>query len=53
MKPAKDEVTGCRLYHTVCGRALWAFESDPRYLWCDKCQKEVGGPGGVKIGRNG
>ena len=55
MKPAIDRVTGIRLYHIPCGRALWEMTSmgGPMvYLWCDKCQTELGyNSSGVTMGR--
>jgi len=51
MKEARDQVTGVRLYHWKCGRALWVM-SDSFYLWCDKCQEDMGWAGpGVNLGR--
>lgn len=44
MRPAKDRITGIRLYHIPCGRALWETSGGgpTPYLWCDACQNEVG-----------
>ncbi len=52
MRRAIDGPTGMRLYH-ICGRALWEMGEGPmKYLWCDKCQTEMGyNAGGVTMGR--
>ncbi len=53
MRRAIDGPTGMRLYHVPCGRGLWETGEGPMtYLWCDKCQEEMGyNAGGVTLGR--
>lgn len=54
MKAAKDEVTGVRLYHDVCNRALYETNGGgpSPYYWCDKCQMELGCHSGeIRLGR--